>query len=142
MASRLTVIAQFLLIGVLLWPTTRPEWSPIGAILIVLAIAITIWTLRHNRLGNFNIRPEPKANGRLIMSGPYAYVRHPMYVALLIFAAAICFFYAAIFKLAASLVLALVLWIKTTLEERALCTRFPEYSDYARRVRRFIPGVL
>lgn len=100
-----------------------------------------IWTLRHNRIGNFNVHPEPKAAGLLVTSGPYRYVRHPMYVALLLFGAAVCFFYRDAWKIACWLVLALVLWAKSILEERALRRHFADYVGYAQRVRRFIPGL-
>lgn len=140
-AGRLLVAVQFALIGWLIWPLTTQAWSLPALALLACAIALGVWTLAYNRPGNFNIRPEPKASGRLVTGGPYRYMRNPMYSAVLLFAAAEVVAYADMWKIACWLLLALVLLAKVMLEERALRALFPGYAAYAKRVRRFIPGV-
>ena len=140
-AGRLLVAAQFALIGWLIWPLTPQAWSPPALALLACAVALGLWTLFHNRPGNFNIRPEPKASGRLVTRGPYRYLRNPMYSALLLFAAAELIAYRDPWKIACWFALALVLVAKAMLEERGLRALFPGYAAYAKRVRRFIPGV-
>lgn len=142
MSGRLLVAAQFALIAWLVWPFTPQAWSPPALSLLAAAAALGAWTLLHNRPGNFNIRPEPRASGRLVTSGPYRYVRHPMYSALLLFCAAEAAAYADVLKIPACVLMAAVLWLKSELEERGLRRRHPEYADYARGVRRFIPGLI
>jgi protein-S-isoprenylcysteine O-methyltransferase Ste14 len=140
-AGRLLVAAQFALIGWLIWPLTPQAWSLPALALLACAVALGLWTLFHNRPGNFNIRPEPKASGRLVTSGPYRIMRNPMYSALLLFAAAEVIAYRDRWKIACWIALALVLLAKAVLEERGLRALFPGYAAYAKRVRRFIPGV-
>ena len=142
MQGRLLVAAQFALIAGLIWPLTPQVWSPLALALLVSSLLLGVWTLWHNRPGNFNIRPEPKASGRLVTGGPYRYMRHPMYSALLLFAAAEVAAYADVWKLAAWLLLAAVLWGKTVLEERGLREKHVDYAAYAGRVRRFVPWVI
>jgi len=139
--GRILVAAQFALIGWLIWPLTPQAWSPPALALLACSASLGLWTMFHNRPGNFNIRPEPKARGRLVTGGPYRYMRNPMYSALLLFAAAEVVAYGDIWKIACWLILALVLLAKVILEERALRAQFPGYAAYAKRVRRFIPGV-
>lgn len=139
--GRLLVAAQFALIAWLIWPLTPQAWSLPALALLGCAVVLGLWTLIHNRPGNFNIRPEPKTSARLVTSGPYRYVRNPMYSALLLFAAAAVVAYDDPWKVLCWLVLALVLLAKAMLEERGLRALFPGYDAYARRVRRFIPGV-
>lgn len=104
---------------------------------------VGIWTLIHNRIGNFNVNPAPKSEGQLVTSGPYRHVRHPMYSAVLLVAAAAIFIYnAEISKIVCWLALLLVLWLKTLLEEQALRHKFIDYSNYAKRAGRFIPRLL
>ena len=141
LAGRLLVAAQFALIAWLIWPLTPQTWSLPALALLGCAVALGLWTLVHNRPGNFNIRPEPKASGRLVTSGPYRYVRNPMYCALLLFAAAEVAAYADPWKIACWLALALVLLAKAMLEEHGLQAKYAGYAEYAQRVRRFIPGV-
>ena len=64
-----------------------------------------------------------------------------MYCALLLFAAAKVVAYSDLWTILCWLALALVLLAKAMLEERGLRARFPGYSGYAKRVRRFIPGL-
>jgi protein-S-isoprenylcysteine O-methyltransferase Ste14 len=139
--GRLLVVAQFALIAWLIWPLTPQLWSPPALLLVGCAAGLGLWTLFHNRPGNFNIRPEPKDLGRLITSGPYRYMRNPMYSALLLFTAAEVVAYRDAWKVLCWLALALVLLAKAVLEERGLREMHGAYADYARRVRRFIPGL-
>ncbi len=141
LTGRLLVAAQFALLAWLIWPLTAQAWSLPALALLACALALGLWTLAHNRPGNFNIRPEPKPSGRLVTGGPYRYVRNPMYSAVLLFAAAEVVAYDDPWKILCWLALALVLLTKALLEERGLRALFPGYAAYARRVRRFIPGV-
>ena len=140
-AGRFLVAAQFALIAWMVWPLTPRGWPLPALALLGCAAALGAWALAYNRPGNFNIRPEPKASGRLVTGGPYRFMRNPMYSALLLFAAAEIVAYGDGWKIACGFALALVLLAKAMLEERGLRAHFPGYAEYARRVRRFIPRV-
>src|ERR1017187_3897576 len=140
-AGRLLVAAQFALIAWLIWPLTPQTWSLPALALLGCAAGLGVWGPAPKRAGNFNIRPEPKASGRLVTGGPYRFMRNPMYSALLLFAAAEVVAYGDMWKIACWFALALVLLAKAMLEERGLRAHFPGYTEYAKRVRRFIPGV-
>ena len=139
--GRLLVAAQFALIAWLIWPFTPQSWPIAGSVLLGLAVALGLWTLVYNRPGNFNIRPEPKAAGQLVTGGPYRLVRHPMYVAVLLVAAAEVFSYGDTWKALAWAALLAVLWLKSEVEEAALRGKYPEYAAYAAKVGRFVPGL-
>jgi len=139
--SRLWVAAQFGLIGLMLaWPAPWLLNAP-STVLGLLAIALVLWVFAHNRPGNFNIRPEPKDGARLVLGGPYRWVRHPMYVALLLGMAAVVLAAHGLAQAVLWVVLAVVLNFKAALEERLLHQRWPDYVAYCARTRRFIPGV-
>ena len=141
LAGGLLVVAQFALIGWLIWPLTAQIWSVPALALMVCAGLLGLWTLVYNRPGNFNIRPEPKASATLVTGGPYRYLRNPMYSAMLLFAAAEVLAYRDLWKIACWFALALVLLAKALLEERYLRALHPGYAAYSKRVRRFIPGI-
>lgn len=102
-------------------------------------IALGVLTLAHNRIGNFSIYPRPLEAAQLITSGPYRYVRHPMYGSLVVMMIGIAGYNGGLRPwLGAALVCAVVV-TKALLEERLMLDHFPGYRDYARRTRRFLP---
>jgi protein-S-isoprenylcysteine O-methyltransferase Ste14 len=108
----------------------------------VVAVALAAWALHANRPGNFNIRPQPREGGRLVVHGPYRWIRHPMYSA--VFAAAVAAALAApgVSTWAAAALLVPVLAAKALLEERWMAQSHPAYRDYVARTRRFVPWLL
>jgi protein-S-isoprenylcysteine O-methyltransferase Ste14 len=100
-----------------------------------------LWTLSVNRLGNFNIHPEPRSDGRLVKDGPYQWVRHPMYSAVLLLAAGCSVWLASTAGWVLFAALFAVLIGKASLEEQWLLQRYPGYADYRQRTKRFIRGV-
>jgi len=79
---------------------------------------------------------------RLVTSGIYAYIRHPMYVSLLVLAwGAFLQAPSTVGSLLAALA-SLLLWLTALADERECLAYFgTEYADYMRRTRRFIPGL-
>lgn len=139
--SRVLVILQFLTIGLLLWPPRVAENARLAIALFATGAVVLAWTLTANRPGNFRVRPEPKAGARLATTGPYRWVRHPMYAASLLMMAGAALWGPLAWKAPVWLILAGVLIAKARREERGLLTQFPEYAAYRERRRFLIPGV-
>ena len=139
--SRLLVALQFLLIATI---AVRVEPSRAGlasVLLLVAGLALGAWALSANRPGNFNIRPDPKPGGSLVTRGPYRWVRHPMYLAVMVFMAAFCVAGDAL-QWAAWAALLGVLVAKAVREERELPLVHPGYADYRARTRAILPLIL
>jgi len=83
--------------------------------------------------------PKPSATAQLVQQGIYALIRHPLYTAVFCAAVGWSLVWQSWPALAVSLVLGVFFDAKARHEERWLRQQFPEYTDYARRVRRFIP---
>ncbi len=143
--GNLLVLLQFgllLLLAVAAGPSiARGAWPMPAGVLAALSLALAIWTLAHNRIGNFNIRPVPKRGGRLVTSGPYRWIRHPMYTSVLLGAAALAWT-APAWAWLGWFGLWLVLWAKATLEEAQMTQWHPDYRAYRQRSRRFLPWLL
>jgi protein-S-isoprenylcysteine O-methyltransferase Ste14 len=121
-------------------PQARLGTIPNGAYLLAAAsITLAVWTLAHNRLGNFNIRPTPKPGGVLVTTGPYHWIRHPMYTSVLLGAGALAWTSGAVAAWVAWSTLAVVLLLKSRLEERWMQQKHPGYAAYTRRTKRLLP---
>ncbi len=105
----------------------------IGAIIVLLAIRQLDRSL--------SAMPKPVDAGVLVEDGVYAYVRHPIYLGLML----VSFGWSAAMDSFAALVVAFVftafLDLKSRREEAWLREQYPEYVMYATRVRRFVPYV-
>jgi protein-S-isoprenylcysteine O-methyltransferase Ste14 len=136
----LLVALQFGLMAAMVLLTDPSRLGFAFAALLAAGLAIGLWAISANRPGNFNIRPDPKEGGSLVTAGPYRWIRHPMYLAVLVTMAA---FVAAggIAQAALWLALALVLAAKAVREERALVIVHPGYAAYRGTTRALIPFV-
>ena len=144
-AGLVLVTLQFALLGLLAWLAGQGAsggvW-PVPALLPLIAgIGLGAWALATNRPGNFNIRPQPREGGRLIEHGPYRWIRHPMYSALLLAGLAAAWIAGTWTGWIALAALAVVLALKARLEEDAMARVHAGYAGYRQRTRRFVPGL-
>jgi protein-S-isoprenylcysteine O-methyltransferase Ste14 len=113
---------------------------PEGALMMMgISIALITWALMHNRPGNFNIHPAPKVRGVLVTTGPYRWIRHPMYTSLLLGAAALAWTSSTFLGWGAWSMLAIVLFMKSSLEEHGMRKQHPGYAAYTLESKRFLP---
>lgn len=132
----LAVLAALAVPAVLVLAIPMLAWG-----LAAAAVLLAVWALGCNRLGNFNIRPIPKADGVLVTHGPYRWMRHPMYTAFLLGAAALAWTAGLLLAWLAWCVLLAVLVIKATLEERWMREQHRSYADYSAQTKRFMPWI-
>ena len=83
--------------------------------------------------------PKPSAKTELVQHGIYALIRHPLYTSVFCAAVGSSFLFQSWPALAVSAALGLFFDAKARHEEHWLRQQFPDYEDYERRVRRFIP---
>lgn len=135
------VILQFILLLVVVWPSASLTFSIVGLLLLILSAFIAVSALVVNRPGNFNVRPHPKTEGALVVNGPYRLIRHPMYSSLFFGCLGVLFFQFGFLKLVAWLLLIAVLTLKARIEEKALCEHHPDYREYQKTNKSFIPWI-
>ena len=137
------VAAQFVgmaVLAVLGAPRFLQGQAPAGAWLLAAAGAgVGAWALAHNRPGNFNIRPTPREGGQLVHEGPYRWIRHPMYSAVIGCGCACAWAAGSAPAWLAAAALVAVLATQAHFEARWMLQRHPAYGDYRRRTRRFVP---
>ena len=144
--SKLLVFLQFLFILLVGYPSSIPDVGDFtvkfGAALFLCGIAVFFIVLLTMRWPTFTVLPEPKASGVLITSSIYAFVRHPMYLAVMLCAFGAGLFFGVWWKWLLVALLALLLWVKIFREEKMLLARYSEYALYKRRTKAIIPFLL
>ena len=143
--SHVLVSLQFLFIALIASPihvfmSTKPL-AIIGLLLIGVSAALALWALVSMRKGTFRVMPEPSKNAQLTQSGPYQFVRHPMYSAVLLAALGSAISHASLFHTGLFLALICVLLFKIKREESALTARFDNYDRYKTHSKALIPFV-
>jgi protein-S-isoprenylcysteine O-methyltransferase Ste14 len=127
----------------------RFQWSHVpvfvhgvGALLIVGSFLGGAATFRVNSFATPVVKLQRDRGQTIVTTGPYALVRHPMYASGVLFFLGVPLLLGSRWGLAAIPFLVLLLGIRALGEERMLRKEFPEYGDYAARVRsRFFPGI-
>lgn len=154
--SRQLHVVPLVLAGMLLWlpgvplaPWLNARFVPLaerafwaGAALTLAGFLFTVWAREH--LGrNWSGIVTVKQNHELIVNGPYALVRHPIYTGLLLAFAGTALARGEWRGVLAVVIALLALWRKLRLEERWMQEQFGEqYRAYKHRVAALVPFVL
>lgn len=138
--SLLLVLSQFTLIF-LLFMQIRFPIEGFTLLSIGAGILVGIWSVVTMQKSKLNILPDVRSGSTLITSGPYRYIRHPMYSSVLLFGIGVVIQDVSFVRLGLFLLLFIVLLLKIHYEESLLQTEFPEYTEYKNATKRLLPGV-
>lgn len=146
----LTIYFFLLLLGI---PFTagldvgRYQWSNsqstgLGLVCYSLFFLLFHWAMLTNKFFEGTSRIQMDRDHRVIRSGPYAYVRHPGYVAMISASVADPLIIGSLYSLIPSCLAVGVILVRTGLEDRMLRDELEGYAEYAATVKyRLIPGI-
>jgi protein-S-isoprenylcysteine O-methyltransferase Ste14 len=142
----LFMVGSFVLSG---FDAVRFRWSHVpvllqvvGALLILVYAWFTYLTFRENTYAIPVVKIQTERGHQVVSTGPYAYVRHPMYSGMLFFYIGSPLLLGSWYGLVAAFVSIGILAVRAVLEERTLILELFGYREYAERVRyRLIPGI-
>ena len=107
----------------------------------VAALLLMVWARITFGMRSFHYAANPTEGG-LVTTGPYRYMRHPIYAAILLFVWTGIAANLSVTSVALGLVATAMLCLRMLFEETLVRQRYPEYDEYARRTRRVIPFVV
>lgn len=114
----------------------------LGLAMLLLSTGFIMWVMHENSFAAPVVKVQSERGHRVIDSGPYAWVRHPMYSGSLLFLVGTSLLLGSWWGVAMTPLFAVLFGIRTGIEERALTAGLPGYGDYTSRVRyRLLPGV-
>ncbi len=128
--QRFRVVCGFLLLVAFAWLSRPSSWSMlIGLPICVFGLFLRAWASGHLA-----------KDQELATTGPYAYVRNPLYAGTLIVAFGIVIASRNVWLAAIFVLVFILIYVPAIeLEEQHLAAVFPNYRDYGKRIRRFLP---
>ncbi len=120
-----------------------PGWlQAAGAILLLFSFYLFFLTFCENPYLSPAIRLQSERGQKVVSTGPYHYVRHPMYATTIIFMVGTTLLLGSWYGLFLGLIILVGIAFRAVKEERMLRAELPGYEEYMAKVRyRFIPHV-
>jgi protein-S-isoprenylcysteine O-methyltransferase Ste14 len=120
-----------------------PVWLQcLGGAAFLFAFWIFDWTFKENTFSAPVVRIQKERGHKVISTGPYAIVRHPLYSGALLLMPSTALLLGSWYGVLGSTILAACLIVRTIMEDKTLMRELEGYPEYAQRVRyRLIPFV-
>jgi protein-S-isoprenylcysteine O-methyltransferase Ste14 len=125
------------------WTGGFPVAVQVTALIVgALGYALIVWATASNPFFSQIVRIQVERDQTVATGGPYHHVRHPAYAGAILYELAVPVLLASWWALAISGLNAILLILRTALEDRALQAELAGYVEYARQVRyRLLPGI-
>ena len=125
------------------WSPDLPDSIQIAALVVIfLGNQLGNWAMIVNRFFSSHVRIQTDRGHQVISEGPYRFVRHPGYAGGVIAWIAGPVFFSSYWAVIPSLVVIILMVLRTSKEDRTLMAELPGYRAYAQRVPyRLIPGI-
>jgi protein-S-isoprenylcysteine O-methyltransferase Ste14 len=106
----------------------------------ILAFCLMIWARIIFKHRSFHLTSNTTKGG-IVTTGPYKWLRHPIYSAAMYFSFACLLAFPKLEVFLAFFFIAFGLFVRIILEEKALRQSYPEYIEYSKKAKRIIPFI-
>lgn len=147
----IAIVLVFILFWLILMPldAVRFHWSrmpvelkTLGALVLLISLYISFLTMRENPYSSAVVRVQKERAQTVISTGPYRYVRHPMYTGACLFFLGTALLLGSWYGVLCTPVFIGLFAVRAVLEERLLREELEGYDAYVARVKyRFFPRV-
>jgi len=140
------------LLGMLILPgldAVRFQWSNVSLIAKIFAFigflpgfGLAFWAMRENAYSSDVVRIQEDRGHTVCTTGPYKYVRHPMYVGVILIMLCFPLSLGSPYTLIPAVIIIVLFFFRNALEDKTLLQELSGYKEYAQKVRyRLIPGL-
>jgi protein-S-isoprenylcysteine O-methyltransferase Ste14 len=143
MLKMLSVVGLLLMVAALLGLLATHSLfsrSPLVIVVQVASVALMVWARVTFGRRSFHAAANPTEGG-LVTTGPYRFVRHPIYTAVCLFVFAGALAHVSLTAVGLALLVFLGALGRMLPEERLVLQRYPGYADYAAEPKRMLPLV-
>jgi protein-S-isoprenylcysteine O-methyltransferase Ste14 len=124
------------------WSSVSLIWQTVGFLGLIPAMILPYWAMSVNKYMVTTVRIQTERGHQVVSTGPYQYVRHPMYVGAVLMALFAPLLLGTWWTFVPSIIVGISIVVRTALEDRTLQAELPGYTDYAQQVRyRLLPGI-
>lgn len=117
-------------------------WHIAGAVIFAIGLGLFGWAMIINAYFSTVVRIQDDRGQTVCRTGPYRFVRHPGYTGTILQSLGIPFLLGSSWTLIPGIIAAMLMIIRTSLEDRTLQAELPGYRGYIQEVRyRLIPGI-
>jgi len=150
--KRIITVYTLLLMALLIVPgldAVRFGWSEVPLIVKVLGFVgylpagrFASWAMKENAYLSNVVRIQKDRGHTVCTTGPYRYVRHPMYAGVMLIMLCLPLSLGSFYAFIPAFMIVVLFILRTSLEDKTLQEELPGYKEYAQKVRyRLLPGV-
>jgi len=150
--KRIITVYTLLLVALLIVPgldAVRFGWSEVPLIVKVLGFVgylpagrFAFWAMKENAYLSNVVRIQKDRGHTVCTTGPYRYVRHPMYAGVMLIMLCLPLSLGSFYAFIPAFMIVVLFILRTSLEDKTLQEELPGYKEYAQKVRyRLLPGV-
>lgn len=114
--------------------------APLAIAVQAAAVALMIWARITFGRRSFHAAADPTSGG-LVTTGPYHFIRHPIYTAATLFCWAGALASPSLKSIGCAVLVLFGGFLRMRSEETLVAQRYPEYREYAQRTKRMLPYV-
>jgi len=106
-----------------------------GLILVFLGSMLFTWSMISNKFFSTLVRIQDERDHKVATKGPYKYVRHPGYFGYILMTLATPISLGSLYALSMAFIVAVILVIRTVLEDKTLKAELNGYEEYSKNVK-------